>query len=227
MEDPWGGGSGGILDDEERETWSPTFGADPKSNELQPLSQRHSDEAGPDGDGGDGVGDDRGDRRSASDAKDRPVAIGNRDEPVIDEPPPTRCCGMIMSSNAKSLITSACLFFLITGLQYVASLPRFANSLALQADCLSMFVDGVSYLGNLAAECNPNAATKRLVEMAVAGVSLSILLGFTVFFIYDAVQHIVRETDDEEDVNPSIGWHPLSLHSPLSPSFGSFSIPCA
>ena len=37
----------------------------------------------------------------------------------------------------------------ITAAQYVASLPRFANSLSLKAGCVSMFVDGLSYLCDL------------------------------------------------------------------------------
>uniref|UniRef100_A0A7S2SW32 Cation efflux protein transmembrane domain-containing protein n=1 Tax=Rhizochromulina marina TaxID=1034831 RepID=A0A7S2SW32_9STRA len=118
----------------------------------------------------------------------------------LDKPKPCR----ELSGNAKSLIMTSSLFFTITLLQYIASLPRFSNSLALRADCLSMFVDGLSYLGNLAAECNPDEQSKRVVEMAVSGLSLSLLLGFTVYFAVDAIDDIVTAGDKDESVDPHI-----------------------
>ena len=75
-----------------------------------------------------------------------------------------RCGGKEVSGNAKSLILMSALFFAITLAQYVASLPQFANSLALRADCLSMFVDGFSYLGNLAAECNSHPQSPTITS---------------------------------------------------------------
>jgi hypothetical protein len=99
------------------------------------------------------------------------------------------CCSKKpLTGNAKTLLTTSFLFFTITALQYVASLPQFANSLVLQfstfllvflsclvivisvqfkalrADCLSMFVDGLSYLGNLWAECYPDPNMKKVVN---------------------------------------------------------------
>lgn len=102
-----------------------------------------------------------------------------------------RCGGKEVSGNAKSLILTSALFFTITLAQYVASLPQFANSLALRADCLSMFVDGFSYLGNLAAECNSHPQSQRCLELSVSGLSLSILLGFTVYFAIEAVNDVL------------------------------------
>lgn len=109
-----------------------------------------------------------------------------------------------LSGTSKSLITSAVLFFTITGFQYVASLPAFANSLALRADCLSMFVDGLSYLGNLAAECNPNPRTKKQVELTVAGLSLTLLLGFTLVFFFDAAGEILEPKKEASEVDARI-----------------------
>ena len=102
-----------------------------------------------------------------------------------------RCGGKEVSGNAKSLILMSALFFAITLAQYVASLPQFANSLALRADCLSMFVDGFSYLGNLAAECNSHPQSKRCLEISMSGLSLSILLGFTVYFAIEAINDVL------------------------------------
>mmetsp|Transcript_62145 Transcript_62145/g.116930 ORF Transcript_62145/g.116930 Transcript_62145/m.116930 type:complete len:513 (-) Transcript_62145:80-1618(-) len=103
-----------------------------------------------------------------------------------------------LTGNAKSLLTTACLFFTITALQYVASLPQFANSLALRADCLSMFVDGVSYLGNLAAECYEEASSKKCVELSVAGVSLTVLLAFSVVFFFESLDELHFSDDAAE-----------------------------
>lgn len=122
-------------------------------------------------------------------------------------------CGEL-SGNAKSLITSASLFFTITFLQYIASLPKFANSLALRADCLSMFVDGVSYLGNLAAEWNPNERSKKEVELSVAGLSLTVLLGFTIVFLFEALNEVFipsRKLDDDVDARIVLGFALLGL----------------
>ena len=72
-----------------------------------------------------------------------------------------------------------------------------------------MLVDGLSYLGNLGAECNHDKRTKKVplshtflcvflaahhdsviqsqcVELVVSGISLSLLLGFTVAFAHEA-----------------------------------------
>jgi Co/Zn/Cd efflux system component len=116
---------------------------------------------------------------------------------------------MNVSGNAKTLIVTAFLFASITSVQYVASLPKFANSLALRADCLSMAVDTCSYLGNLAAECNSNQDSKKAMELIVAGISLSVLLGFTVAFFVEAVQlafvSSTHNSAQSSDVNPKIG----------------------
>lgn len=114
--------------------------------------------------------------------------------------------GRCISGNAFTLIVTATLFMGITGAQYVASLPRFANSLALRADCLSMFVDSCSYLGNLAAECNSDEGSKKSIELIVAGLSLSLLFGFTVAFFFEAVQRVAVPTGVvEQEVDPKIG----------------------
>ena len=122
------------------------------------------------------------------------------------------CCGgwcccrcQRLTKNSKSLITNAVLFFTITGVQYVAALPMFANSLALKADCLSMFVDGLSYLGNLAAECNPDSENKRAFELAAAGISLSVLLGFTIFFLFEAIDNTLGKVHEDDHVDPYLG----------------------
>ena len=144
-------------------------------------------------------------RRPSADEGDGTLVVPSERRPVY-------CCGgwcccrcQRLTANSKSLITSAVLFFTITGVQYVASLPMFANSLALKADCLSMFVDGLSYLGNLAAECNPDSENKRVFELAAAGISLSVLLGFTIFFLFEAIDNTVGKVDADDRVDPYIG----------------------
>ena len=103
-----------------------------------------------------------------------------------------------MSGNACSLIVNAVLFFAITAAQFVASLPMYANSLALRADCLSMFVDGMTYLGNLGAECTVDKQRKALLEVVVSGLSLLVLFAFTLYFIVDAAVLISAEDEGKE-----------------------------
>jgi len=117
-----------------------------------------------------------------------------------------KCCGLSLTGNAKTLITTAVMFSAITVTQFIASLPQFANSLALRADCLSMLVDALSYLGNLAAECNPDVNSKRAVELGVSGISLALLLGFTTIFLYEGIMEVSGPRDDsgDHDVDPKI-----------------------
>mmetsp|Transcript_46765 Transcript_46765/g.60116 ORF Transcript_46765/g.60116 Transcript_46765/m.60116 type:complete len:205 (+) Transcript_46765:117-731(+) len=112
-----------------------------------------------------------------------------------------------LSGTSKSLLLTACLFFTISFFQYIASLPLFANSLALRADCLSMFIDGLSYLGNLAADMNTDPRSKKQMELVVAGLSLTLLLGFTLVFFFDALNEVFSQSisHDDDTVNAKIG----------------------
>eukprot|EP01052_Picozoa_sp_SAG31_P036013 SAG31_NODE_4430_length_3236_cov_2.591011_1_plen_400_part_00 len=117
----------------------------------------------------------------------------------------TACC----SPNVRILCVAAVLFGTITLVQFVAALA--ANSMALLADCVCMAVDTLSYVGNIAAECagevdaaNVTAIRRREWQrVAAAGVSLALLLGFTVYFLVEAVRAIGTE-DDGEEVDPYI-----------------------
>jgi len=61
-----------------------------------------------------------------------------------------------------------------------------------------MFVDGVSYLGNLAAECYEEASSKKCVELSVAGVSLTVLLAFSVVFFFESLDELHFSDDAAE-----------------------------
>jgi Co/Zn/Cd efflux system component len=67
-----------------------------------------------------------------------------------------------------------------------------------------MLVDALSYLGNLAAECNPDLNSKKAVELGVSGVSIALLLGFTVIFLYEGVTEVSSSENDGsgDDVDP-------------------------
>lgn len=95
-------------------------------------------------------------------------------------------CGMALSGNAKSLIVMTALFTIITASQYIAAI--IANSIALQADCASMLVDALSYVGNLFAECSTDKDKKAQLELSMSFVSLALLVGFTIYFMLEAVE---------------------------------------
>ena len=91
------------------------------------------------------------------------------------------CCCFV-SGNGISLLTSAFLFGLITGIQYTFALA--VGSVALQADCVSMGVDSLAFLGNLFADCFPKESDKkRRVELGMSGISHILLLAFTIEFV--------------------------------------------
>jgi Co/Zn/Cd efflux system component len=105
---------------------------------------------------------------------------------------------------------AAVLFGLITAVQFVAALA--ANSMALLADCVCMAVDTLSYVGNIVAECagevDPADAVAVLRQgrqrVGAAGASLGLLLGFTIYFMAEALVTIVGGEGDGEDVDPYI-----------------------
>jgi len=105
-----------------------------------------------------------------------------------------------MPGNQITLAVAAGLFALITVVQYVFAL--IANSLALQADCVSMGVDSLTYLASLAVECSSSsdAHEKRGRELAMAGVSYTILMSFTIKFMVDGAAAI-KDSDDDDSVN--------------------------
>jgi Co/Zn/Cd efflux system component len=93
--------------------------------------------------------------------------------------------GCHVSGNALSLLSATCLFSLITMVQYSYAIK--ASSLALQADCVSMGVDSLCFLGNLVAECAPENERKRTLQLTMSGLSHFLLIGFTVYFIFNAL----------------------------------------
>jgi Co/Zn/Cd efflux system component len=104
-----------------------------------------------------------------------------------------------VSGNALSLLSTTCLFSLITMVQYFYAIK--ASSLALQADCVSMGVDSLCFLGNLVAECAPENAWKRTLQLTMSGLSHFLLIGFTVYFILNAIDAL---NGPDGDVNPWI-----------------------
>jgi hypothetical protein len=64
-----------------------------------------------------------------------------------------------------------------------------------------MLVDGLSYIGNLMAECTTVPRTKKRVELTMSGVSLTLLFGFTAYFVkgsIDAIQAIACNCTTDE-----------------------------
>ena len=117
-----------------------------------------------------------------------------------------RICGVWISGNGVSLLTSAILFGLITSVQYGYALQ--VGSTALQADCVSMGVDALAFLGNLFADCFPkDSPKKRRVELGMSGISHLLLLGFTIKFVLDGVGDS-QEADDDDSPGErrTMGW---------------------
>jgi len=101
------------------------------------------------------------------------------------------------NKDAKVLCVYIALFFLISVAQFVASLPPFANSLALRADCVSMAVDTLTYCGNLlAVVINGTEHQKRTAELVVSGVSLLLLVVLTAAFTAEAVDTIRAASEE-------------------------------
>ena len=117
-----------------------------------------------------------------------------------------RICGVWISGNGVSLLTSAILFGLITSVQYGYALQ--VGSTALQADCVSMGVDALAFLGNLFADCFPkDSPKKRRIELSMSGVSHFLLLGFTIKFVLDGVgDSQVADDDDSPGERRTMGW---------------------
>jgi len=69
-----------------------------------------------------------------------------------------------------------------------------------------MFIDGLSYLGNLAADMNTDPRSKKQMELVVAGLSLTLLLGFTLVFFFDALNEVFSQSisHDDDTVNAKI-----------------------
>ena len=117
-----------------------------------------------------------------------------------------RVCGIWISGNGVSLLTSAVLFGLITSVQYGYALQ--VGSVALQADCVSMGVDALAFLGNLFADCFPkDSPKKRRVELGMSGISHLLLLGFTIKFVLDGVgDSQVTDDDESPGERQTMGW---------------------
>jgi len=117
-----------------------------------------------------------------------------------------RVCGIWISGNGVSLLTSAILFGLITSVQYGYALQ--VGSVALQADCVSMGVDALAFLGNLFADCFPkDSPKKRRVELGMSGISHLLLLGFTIKFVLDGVgDSQVTDDDESPGERQTMGW---------------------
>lgn len=144
--------------------------------------------------------------RSISTNSERPSAIVYLAERAFGSEEGYRlgCCRI--SGNGISLLTSACLFGLITSVQYGYAIK--VGSVALAADCMSMGVDALAFLGNLFADCfPPESPSKRRVELTMSGLSHSLLLGFTCKFVFDAFGDAqVTSDDDSPGEREQMGW---------------------
>lgn len=116
------------------------------------------------------------------------------------------CCCEI-TNNIKVLSVAAFLFQLITAIQFFFAIA--ANSNSLMADCISMQVDVVTYLGNLYAEVRrqTNELTdldKAKISLVTAGLSICILMAFTIWFLHDAIETLI-DTPIDDDLHPA--WY--------------------
>lgn len=97
------------------------------------------------------------------------------------------------------MLTPACLFLTIAIVQYGYALQ--ASSIALQADAAVMLVDAGSLFGGFIVESMPSLAPRRdLWRIIVSGVSLALLLSFTIFFTVEAADTVARKQTGDEDV---------------------------
>jgi len=90
--------------------------------------------------------------------------------------------------------------------EFIASYP--ANAKTLRADATCEFFTVGSMIVCLVAECLPGSKQKRILELGAAGLSMGLLLGFSIATIEEAVTRLIDSDYSTENPN---GWIVLTF----------------